>query len=670
MKRKKLTKYDNGGINDQWQTMFALMPQLRDQYQSMAAQSLPIIQDNLGMEAPMDNNIQDQSFADPANPVNNVKGSTNTSAKPKKKMNANIGMGININTLPLLQGADALITNFIYNPMMKREQMKALRNQLAPVQAATNFNGTDMPIYRKGGKVGAMNCADGGTITTRQGKKKNIVVTEDLNMYAPEPATLPQYSMMDLPLYGSNSMTFNPQQVSTPSFTPSIPREISYEKLYGKDNSVIGYSPIFQGDWSQNQIRNIWGDIPASLHGLPVSRGDSWKELWSYAQGGQVSNQFNVDPMMANALVEGGEMMQLPNGDTVPITGDKHSDPSGGEYMNLPNGTRIFSDKLKADKEFASDILGKKSGKMTFSKLAKKFDTSKEDAILNSAASDKIALQTAELMKSQKEMKLDMIFNNQESKKNPSATRQFAKGGKVGERLLNGISNVANNILDFAPEFTAAIQNMTDFPIYMGKYQPSYISNPQQLNVNDSLNRNMSSVQPLLESNSGNASIDSARALQALANLHDADNQVLAQKFNYDAQQRQRTSEYNNQLANQANMINMQQMDRFWDKVTQRQASKEMTTRAIADSAYQKSKAKQFENRQLEALNTMFPHVAYDPVTGYQNIANQGDIWRVSQLYNQLMGGLNNPADGVNATYTEVTDSKGNVKRIKRLKES
>src|SRR5690606_7811016 len=102
------------------------------------------------------------------------------------------------------------------------------------------------------------------------------------------------------------------------------------------------------------------------------------------------------------------------------ITGDSHSDPSGGEYLNLPDQSKIFSDKLKADKEFASDVLGKKvKRKFSIADLAKKFNTDNEEKILNNRNSNDLAKRTASINKEIKTAKLNEIFDHQELIKNP-----------------------------------------------------------------------------------------------------------------------------------------------------------------------------------------------------------------------------------------------------------
>lgn len=591
---------------------------------------------------------------------------------------------------------------------------------------------------------------------------------------------------------------------------------------------------------------------------------------------------FVTDPSMANVLAENGEMIQFPDGSTTNIGGDKHSDYSGGEYMNLPQESRIYSDKLKADKDFTSDLLGRKvKKKFSISDLAKKFDTSKEEKVLANTNADSIATRTAEINKGLKTAKLDEIFNYQEMIKDPSIldselgipTMQdggqigIRRGGLIGfdsqgkpiydkydanieatydrnlntigqervpgfnpnasvvdrqravfnsipdelvldyarrvpptnkgvqfqnmpdfytnadtyreanlnddlrgVRMLNakvhpfgtkdeydtfindstpiqgteyylpnseightnltyikpqlglnklpnastidqsfditptsfspygvsplsftapsdetitsenpkgnkkrfdwgkvaqGVKNGFNDVGDFVPEIFMGLNAMSDFPIFTSKFQPRY-NNPIELNVQNQLNRNYSQARELLDI-PGNPSISNAQAQQTLANLYEADNQVMSQKYNADLQNRQQVEQYNNQLENSANQMNMQRMDQFWDKVTARRANKEQDMNTIINSAYSKAKNKLMEKRAMSLYGQMFPHYQYNPMTGTMDFVqtdNSGSAFRVSTTEGS------SPEDDTKTevTSTEQTDEKGRKKTTLKKK--
>lgn len=415
-----------------------------------------------------------------------------------------------------------------------------------------------------------------------------------------------------------------------------------------------------------------------------------------YANGGRVDDKFETIPGQANTIVEGGEHMVLPNGVSSPIVGDAHSDPSGGEPRNYPEGTRIFSKKLKADKEFASAITGKKITKtMSIADLAKIFDTKKDADLLDD--SDPVIARTRKMNFDLKNGKLDNIFDYQESMKDPGymANKMFggatlaANGTRVGpdeyfeplqplgptlmptpgpflsgDKLsqtgltmmptpapitqhtvqigpnpdndyttpvsqvdtpqtppLTGLPESKNNrfkfntpkgVGDLLPEAFAAVNNMTNFPIYQGKLNPTYI-NPAETNIQASFNRN----QAMASTNraSGNASIDNARGAAGQAALYNANNELSQSKFNADQQSKQYSDIYNANSKTRADQYNLSAMDAFWNKVTQRKTTQEATNQNIIESAYQKDKQRKLEDTSVGLYNQMFKDWEYDPVT-------------------------------------------------------
>lgn len=227
-------------------------------------------------------------------------------------------------------------------------------------------------------------------------------------------------------------------------------------------------------------------------------------------QQGYTASDFKTLPELANVVVEGGEFISFPDGSTSPIYGDKHSDPSGGEYLNLPNDSRVYSDKLKVDKEFASGILGKKiNKKLTVSDLAKKFNTDKEETIINNKNSSELAKRTASINKEIKNTRLDEIFNYQEMSKNPNrSTNAMADGGGVYDPIIipqgykplidQGYIDENGNYINAQP----TAQNFYN-PRYMllqpdgtPNIAPTYNNtiNPQQDFINAQLNTNPQST--------------------------------------------------------------------------------------------------------------------------------------------------------------------------------
>jgi hypothetical protein len=606
---------------------------------------------------------------------------TKDEASKPKQGGSNAKIGMNISTAPLIAGANALVTNFVYNPQLKRREMEMMRNQIAPIQSPGNFNGNDdMEMYAKGGMVVSYDDPEG---VMSQPIRRQPTQMNPISMYKTSGRPAPRM----------------PQPIPVPQ--TSVPGSIEFEQLLDENGSPVGYNPIFHGNYSPSQIRDTLPNLPKEFGGVPVVRSfNEYREMnqyqpktnkWtqpsdpslvikpmrgksgmvasSFANGGEVDEQFEVSPLTANAEVEGGEFMQTPHGQTDMIDGKSHAE--GGEPRNYPDGTRIFSKKLKADKEVASTIMGKNiTKKMPISKLAAKFDTKKEDEILKNTTSDKIAMDTAKLMKGHKEAKLDQLFQYQEAMKGPVVDPEMmAQGGSVGNKILKGVGNVTSQLGEMMPEMVGMIQAMTDSPIWTQKFQPTYMPQAPQLNIEGQLAKNYSQVKPFLDSNSGNASVDSARALQALASVQDANNQVYQQKYNVDTRSKQMVDQSNVQIKNQADLENYKRMSDFSDKSNMRQFNKETAINQIAQSTYEKSKGKQLEQRSQQLINQMYNNYQYDPETGMSFIPGQGAAFRSSSKYMTGNNGFD-PNDNAQTTYTEIIDSKGNKKYVKRLRES
>ncbi len=145
----------------------------------------------------------------------------------------------------------------------------------------------------------------------------------------------------------------------------------------------------------------------------------------TYAYGGQVGSP--------NAEIEGGEMVQTPNGEMpnaiqgggmqqqsgnmFEAQGASHA--QGGIDTELPNGTRIFSDKLKKGDMTYADHAAPMSKKL-----------GKYEEMMNNPKSTQIEKNTAKRMMSKLNGQLDGLFNEQEaSKPVVDNSQKFENGG-------------------------------------------------------------------------------------------------------------------------------------------------------------------------------------------------------------------------------------------------
>lgn len=196
------------------------------------------------------------------------------------------------------------------------------------------------------------------------------------------------------------------------------------------------------------------------------------------------------------------------------------------------------------------------------------------------------------------------------------------KGGiKPKPRKFN-LTTGEMGVPGWVPGAVAAIQTLSDYPIFTGKYQPQYAQRPEELNIDPILNRNLAQAKPYMNANSGNQSIDAARALAALSGVQNSDNEAYMTKFNTDAKSKQDWKDKNLNIRNQAELYNLQRQDEYWAKMTQREANKREAIQAIANNAYTNSRKKLMDKHSQEIAGELFPHYDYKPGQGYTFVDN------------------------------------------------
>jgi len=163
---------------------------------------------------------------------------------------------------------------------------------------------------------------------------------------------------------------------------------------------------------------------------------------YTFAKGGKMCYPQGGVMGEANAEIEKQEQVRYPNGETEGFNGPSHE--QGGIPVNLPAETQVFSDKLKSS-----------TGK-TFAKEAKKYSTDKFSKILEDRKADKLAKESAKMMFMQNNMKLNEIFNEQESQK----AEKFNKG--VAKLQMKYGGTIMKNGGNMLPKYE------------LGKYGPNY----------------------------------------------------------------------------------------------------------------------------------------------------------------------------------------------------
>lgn len=206
------------------------------------------------------------------------------------------------------------------------------------------------------------------------------------------------------------------------------------------------------------------------MYGRTTSGGTRYQGIVMAKQGAQIQARQNTpNYALNNVEIEGGEYIILPDGSSEIATGPAHSQtynvdgqPQSGTNTNLPQNTLVFSNNMKpadfkkmSDQEKMAKVGAylEKGGKMndldfstmfkyggksdqnkTFAQIAKRYDTTYEEKILNNPFSKPEDRQAALLNKKKKDsvkaqLFRDQQFMNGQSNGEPQEAPQMSKGG-------------------------------------------------------------------------------------------------------------------------------------------------------------------------------------------------------------------------------------------------
>lgn len=152
------------------------------------------------------------------------------------------------------------------------------------------------------------------------------------------------------------------------------------------------------------------------MYGRTTSGGTEFQPIVKAEMGAQISKRYNTPNSINNVEIEGGEYLQLPDMSTEMAYGPSHS--NGGIETSLPEGTRVYSNHLKP-----------MGSKKTFAQMAKKYDNTEYDKILNNKFSKQVDKDTAMLMKQKNQKMLDKLFMDQQLMNGNSNGEPMAKNG-------------------------------------------------------------------------------------------------------------------------------------------------------------------------------------------------------------------------------------------------
>jgi hypothetical protein len=152
------------------------------------------------------------------------------------------------------------------------------------------------------------------------------------------------------------------------------------------------------------------------MYGRTTSGGTEYQPIVKAEMGAQINKRYNTPNPINNVEIEGGEFLQLPDMSTEMAYGPSHS--NGGIQTSLPEGTKVFSNHLKP-----------MGSKKTFAQMAKKYDNTEYDKIIDNKFAKQVDRDTAMLMREKNQKILDKLFMDQQLINGNSNGEPMAKNG-------------------------------------------------------------------------------------------------------------------------------------------------------------------------------------------------------------------------------------------------
>jgi len=545
----------------------------------------------------------------------------------QRKKDFNVGFDLNLNTSGLISAADALVTNNIYNPQMRA--MEANRQRAAQMRPTNNNNyiGGDMLTYARGGQV-----VDDYTMHPAFAKEE---------IEGGEMVRLPN---------GQTDMASGPKHYEggIPTNLPEGTEVFSQQMYADKDFS----SDVTNGKVTKRtkiaKLANMFStkkEMELMKKPMDPIRERSLKATMDYKQT-NLDQIFAYQEMMKNPEESVRGMMKM---------GGKKRCYAPGGTVNLPMDPL---DPWRTTPGYASSPDG----------------VSPENPIAGAVNMDPMRDILSPAYPTDKQpVYIDAPTDNSYERLVPYAGNRVTppiKGPETITKTVKGKKKVFSlnevGVSGMVPGAMAAINAITEHPIPLNLYQPQYAGRPEELNIDPILNRNLAQARALMTGNSGNRSVDQARALQALASVQNADTEAYGNKFNFDGQAK---TAWRNKVAdtnNQAQLYNLGQLDKMGDKRDQRQANKEAAFQAIANNAYTNSRKRLYDKHAQTLAQQFSPSYHYDPSTGFTYVEGADGQFHYVPIGQQ--SGLYNPNDGLKVTETTTTKN-GKTQKRRSVKE-
>lgn len=187
-----------------------------------------------------------------------------------------------------------------------------------------------------------------------------------------------------------------------------------------KDKELVDPNAEIQAEANKQDMLNKLqygtfrqGGISYPTNAIPI-HGNNWA-VPTFPNGGRM---YNPNVGIPNAEIEKQEVVNHPSGGVQSFDLNSHENATSANQINLEGGAKILSDKIK-------NPLTKKP----FAQEAKRFDTSKEEKILNDSKATSSAKKTAELNFMTKKALFNKTFEQQEAIKMEKASKYLNKLG-------------------------------------------------------------------------------------------------------------------------------------------------------------------------------------------------------------------------------------------------
>ena len=259
--------------------------------------------------------------------------------------------------------------------------------------------------------------------------------------------------------------------------------------LYGVDAMLRKNEAMRNQEAFNRRFRNVLTQAPLYdynyMYGPDASGGTQYQGIIPRTgkqgmvvaeDGAEIRRGTSPENPSAEVEVEGGEVIQTPNGAIEHVEGPSHS--NGGVHTNLPEGSRVFSDFLKPT-----------GSKKTYAQLAKKYDTEEFRKVLENPFATDIDRKTAQLMFARYESVLNELFEDQQIQNgNSDGTDQAQESqeemmGKFGLDLRQGEKLSFTDPFEYGGEYIGGPANFQDGGMF--PWDSTFYVNPPGDNYSD-----------------------------------------------------------------------------------------------------------------------------------------------------------------------------------------